>query len=139
MIWSLMPSNVAGRTKKSVTSSVIFTAYCVGNSIGAQLFRAEWAVSVASCREDRRSLITTSPLTVALLQYVQPDYIPAIGLCAAFYGLEFILSAFTSVLPWLRGRVTDHPSVLSSASSSSGRLEDILCSHEPQAQECHRC
>lgn len=63
MIWSLMPSNVAGRTKKSVTSSVLFTAYCVGNSIGAQLFRAEWA----------------------------PDYIPAIGLCAAFYGLEFCM------------------------------------------------
>ncbi|UKZ47994.1 hypothetical protein TrVGV298_002230 [Trichoderma virens] len=43
LIWTLLPSNIAGRTKKSVTSAVIFIAYCTGNAIGAQVFRAEWA------------------------------------------------------------------------------------------------
>ena len=44
MIWTMLPSNVAGRTKKSVCSTTLFVAYCTGNSIGAQLFQAKWAV-----------------------------------------------------------------------------------------------
>jgi len=63
MIWSIAISNVAGRTKKSVVSTSLFIAYCVGNSIGAQLFRAEWA----------------------------PNYLPAIGISSGFYALEFIM------------------------------------------------
>lgn len=38
MIWTFLPSNVAGRTKKTVTSTVVFIAYCIGNAIGAQMF-----------------------------------------------------------------------------------------------------
>ncbi|KAJ1328156.1 MFS transporter ACS family allantoate permease [Microdochium nivale] len=40
MIWTFLPSNVAGRTKKTVTSTILFIAYCVGNAIGAQMFVA---------------------------------------------------------------------------------------------------
>lgn len=63
MIWTFVPSNVAGRTKKSVTSIVLFVAYCVGNSVGSQVFQAKWA----------------------------PRYVPAILISAIFYGLEMIL------------------------------------------------
>ncbi|KAK1460520.1 hypothetical protein CCUS01_08867 [Colletotrichum cuscutae] len=40
LIWTFLPSNVAGRTKKTVTSTVLFVAYCVGNAVGAQMFVA---------------------------------------------------------------------------------------------------
>ncbi len=63
VIWTLVPSNVAGRTKKSVTSTVLFIAYCVGNSVGAQVFQAKDA----------------------------PTYIPAIVVCSTMYGLEFVV------------------------------------------------
>lgn len=36
-----MASNVAGRTKKSVVSTIMFIGYCVGNAIGAQMFQAK--------------------------------------------------------------------------------------------------
>ncbi|KAL4871857.1 hypothetical protein BDV12DRAFT_205707 [Aspergillus spectabilis] len=35
---SIISSNVAGFTKRSVTSALLFVAYCVGNIIGPQLF-----------------------------------------------------------------------------------------------------
>ncbi|KAL3475720.1 major facilitator superfamily domain-containing protein [Aspergillus californicus] len=35
---SLISSNVAGFTKRSVTSALLFVAYCVGNIVGPQLF-----------------------------------------------------------------------------------------------------
>lgn len=63
LIWTILPSNVAGRTKKSVTGTVLFVAYCVGNSIGAQTFRAEWA----------------------------PRYIPSIIICGIFFALECVV------------------------------------------------
>lgn len=37
---SLVTSNVAGFTKKSVTSASVFVGYCVGNIVGPQLFIA---------------------------------------------------------------------------------------------------
>lgn len=40
VLWSFLPSNVAGRTKKTVTATVLFVAYCVGNAVGAQMFVA---------------------------------------------------------------------------------------------------
>ncbi|TDZ99577.1 putative transporter [Colletotrichum sidae] len=40
MIWTFLPSNVAGRTKKTVTATTLFVAYCVGNAVGAQMFVA---------------------------------------------------------------------------------------------------
>ncbi|KAL6902624.1 major facilitator superfamily domain-containing protein [Trichoderma evansii] len=59
LMWTFLPSNVAGRTKKSVIGTVIFIAYCVGGAIGVQTFRAEWA----------------------------PRYIPAIVLSGIMYGV----------------------------------------------------
>lgn len=35
---SIISSNVAGFTKRSVTSALLFVAYCVGNIVGPQLF-----------------------------------------------------------------------------------------------------
>ncbi|KAL6806182.1 major facilitator superfamily domain-containing protein [Trichoderma sp. SZMC 28012] len=59
LMWTLFPSNVAGRTKKSVIGTVMFIAYCVGGAVGGQTFRAEWA----------------------------PRYIPALILCGIMYGV----------------------------------------------------
>lgn len=63
VMWTLLPSNVAGRTKKSVTSTILLVGYCTGNCIGAQVFQAKDA----------------------------PMYIPAIVVCAVMYGVEFVL------------------------------------------------
>ena len=41
LAWTLIPSNVAGRTKKTIISSATFVGYCVGNMVGAQIFKAE--------------------------------------------------------------------------------------------------
>ncbi|KAM0722237.1 hypothetical protein Q7P37_001678 [Cladosporium fusiforme] len=37
--WTLIPSNVAGRTKKTIISSATFLGYCVGNMAGSQIFK----------------------------------------------------------------------------------------------------
>lgn len=63
VMWTLLPSNVAGRTKKSVTSTILLIAYCAGNTIGAQVFQDKDA----------------------------PMYIPAIVICAVMYAAEFVL------------------------------------------------
>ncbi|CAG9942474.1 unnamed protein product [Clonostachys rosea f. rosea IK726] len=37
--WSLVTSNIAGGTKRTVVSSLTLIAYCIGNMVGAQVFR----------------------------------------------------------------------------------------------------
>ncbi|KAI1458236.1 MFS general substrate transporter [Annulohypoxylon moriforme] len=37
--WSLVPSNVAGRTKRTLCTTITFIGYCVGNMTGTQIFR----------------------------------------------------------------------------------------------------
>jgi hypothetical protein len=39
MSLTMVSSNVAGTTKKQLTSAILFTGYCVGNIIGPQTFR----------------------------------------------------------------------------------------------------
>jgi hypothetical protein len=39
MSLTIISSNIAGTTKKQLTSAVLFTGYCVGNIIGPQTFR----------------------------------------------------------------------------------------------------
>ncbi|KAI0883547.1 MFS general substrate transporter [Annulohypoxylon maeteangense] len=39
--WSLVPSNVAGRTKRTLCTTITFVGYCVGNMTGTQIFRAK--------------------------------------------------------------------------------------------------
>ncbi|KAM0754452.1 MFS general substrate transporter [Meredithblackwellia eburnea MCA 4105] len=39
LVWSLIPSNIAGRTKKSVVSAVTFIGYTSGNAAGPQVFK----------------------------------------------------------------------------------------------------
>jgi hypothetical protein len=61
VIWTFLPSNVAGRTKKTVTATILFIAYCVGNAIGAQMFIPSDA----------------------------PKYVKGITACAVLYIMEF--------------------------------------------------
>ncbi|OTA81164.1 hypothetical protein M434DRAFT_17467 [Hypoxylon sp. CO27-5] len=39
--WSLVTSNVAGRTKRTVISTITFMGYCIGNMTGPQIFQAK--------------------------------------------------------------------------------------------------
>ncbi|GKZ76368.1 hypothetical protein AnigIFM56816_006628 [Aspergillus niger] len=39
--WSLIPSNVAGKTKQTVVSAMTLIAYCAGNMAGAQVFKTK--------------------------------------------------------------------------------------------------
>jgi ACS family allantoate permease-like MFS transporter len=39
LAWTLIPSNIAGRTKKTIVSSCTFLGYCVGNMAGSQIFK----------------------------------------------------------------------------------------------------
>ncbi|KAL0581258.1 hypothetical protein V5O48_000741 [Marasmius crinis-equi] len=61
MLWLFVPSNVAGRTKKAIVSSILFVGYCAGNAAGSQFFRAKDA----------------------------PRYVPAIYSCAICFALQF--------------------------------------------------
>ncbi|KAF7185621.1 putative transporter [Pseudocercospora fuligena] len=63
LMWTMLPSNVAGRTKKSVTATGLFIGYCAGNAVGAQLFQEKDA----------------------------PRYIPGLTGCGVVYGLEFAM------------------------------------------------
>jgi predicted membrane-bound spermidine synthase len=46
---SIITSNVAGFSKKSVVSGLLFVAYCVGNIVGPQLFLSSEAPSYPVC------------------------------------------------------------------------------------------
>ncbi|KAH7419590.1 major facilitator superfamily domain-containing protein [Cadophora sp. MPI-SDFR-AT-0126] len=41
LAWTLIPSNISGRTKKTIISSSTFLGYCVGNMCGSQIFRTK--------------------------------------------------------------------------------------------------
>ncbi|WVQ84779.1 hypothetical protein IAT38_006936 [Cryptococcus sp. DSM 104549] len=41
MGWSMLPSNVTGRTKASVANVFSFVGYCAGNMVGSQLYQAK--------------------------------------------------------------------------------------------------
>ncbi|WVQ81400.1 hypothetical protein IAT38_003524 [Cryptococcus sp. DSM 104549] len=54
--WALISSNTAGRTKRSVMSSMTFIAYCTGNISGSQVMKAKDAphyipgtITIAAC------------------------------------------------------------------------------------------
>ncbi|KAJ0279587.1 hypothetical protein CBS470a_009199 [Colletotrichum nupharicola] len=63
LAWTLIPSNTAGRTKRTITSSFTFVGYCVGNMVGSQIFKEKDA----------------------------PKYTPGTIGCAICFGLEFAL------------------------------------------------
>lgn len=76
LAWTLIPSNVAGRTKRTLTSSFTFVGYCLGNMTGSQIFKASDA----------------------------PRYIPGIIGCAVCFGLQFLVIAIWRVTLVLRNR-----------------------------------
>lgn len=63
LAWTLIPSNTAGRTKRTLTSSFTFVGCCVGNIVGSQIFQSTDA----------------------------PRYIPGTIGCAICFALEFLL------------------------------------------------
>lgn len=63
LAWTLIPSNIAGRTKRTMTSSFTFVGYCVGNMVGSQIFKAQDA----------------------------PKYTPGTIGCAICFGIQFAL------------------------------------------------
>ncbi|KAI0376190.1 MFS general substrate transporter [Hypomontagnella monticulosa] len=79
LAWTLIPSNVAGRTKRTLTSSFTFVGYCVGNMVGSQIFTAKDA----------------------------PRYIPGTAGCAVCFGLEFILLIVWRLVLVMRNRRRD--------------------------------
>jgi hypothetical protein len=62
LAWTLIPSNVAGRTKKTIISSATFLGYCVGNMAGSQIFKEADAPRYGELTESR-SLRPDSKLT----------------------------------------------------------------------------
>ncbi|KAI0018646.1 MFS general substrate transporter [Xylariomycetidae sp. FL0641] len=76
LAWTLIPSNVAGRTKRTLTSSFSFVGYCVGNMVGSQIFSAEDA----------------------------PRYLRGTIGCATCFGLEFLLLVVWRLTLVLRNR-----------------------------------
>lgn len=63
LAWTLIPSNTAGRTKRTLTSSFTFVGYCVGNMTGSQIFKTTDA----------------------------PRYVPGTVACAICFALDFFL------------------------------------------------
>ncbi|KAK6859243.1 major facilitator superfamily transporter [Apiospora arundinis] len=70
LAWTLIPSNIAGRTKRTLTSSFTFVGYCVGNMVGSQIFLAKDA----------------------------PRYVPGTTACGVCFALEFLLILIWRVL-----------------------------------------
>jgi ACS family allantoate permease-like MFS transporter len=79
LAWSLIPSNTAGRTKRTLTSSFTFVGYCVGNMAGSQIFKAKDA----------------------------PYYVPGVVGCAICFGLEFAVLCCWRIVLVLRNRRLD--------------------------------
>ncbi|KIY46538.1 MFS general substrate transporter, partial [Fistulina hepatica ATCC 64428] len=80
---TLIPSNVPGRTKRTVTSSFTFVGYCVGNMCGSQIFRSQDA----------------------------PEYTNGIVGCCVCFGLQFIVTCMWRMTLVLRNRQRDRPNL----------------------------
>lgn len=78
MAWTLIPSNTAGRTKRTLTSSFTFVGYCVGNMCGSQIFKSSDA----------------------------PRYLPGTVGCAVCFGLQFFLIVSWRLVYMSRNRKT---------------------------------
>ncbi|TRM55732.1 major facilitator superfamily domain-containing protein [Schizophyllum amplum] len=79
LAWTLIISNLPGRTKRTLTSSWTFMMYCVGNMVGSQIFKSEDA----------------------------PTYIPGVVGCVVCFGLEIIIIATWRTILVLRNRRRD--------------------------------
>ncbi|PBK61772.1 MFS general substrate transporter [Armillaria solidipes] len=76
---SLIPSNLPGRTKRTVTSSFTFVCFCVGNMCGSQIFRSKDA----------------------------PTYTPGVVGCSICFGLDFLVIVAWRTTLVLRNRRRD--------------------------------
>ncbi|GAB1743724.1 hypothetical protein NU219Hw_g646t1 [Hortaea werneckii] len=97
LAWTLIPSNVAGRTKKTLISSATFLGYCVGNMCGSQIFKSEDA----------------------------PRYIPGTTGASVCLGMEFVLiccwRAYYVWQNWRRERAARESGVGSEEQERMGR------------------
>ncbi|KAI5254828.1 MFS general substrate transporter [Aureobasidium subglaciale] len=94
LAWSLIPSNTAGRTKRTFTSSFTFVGYCVGNMTGSQIFKAKDA----------------------------PFYVPGVVGCAVCFGLEFAVLVCWRIVLVLRNRRLDKTIALDGLSEEERTL-----------------
>ncbi|KAI0470719.1 MFS general substrate transporter [Xylariaceae sp. FL0804] len=95
LAWTLIPSNIAGRTKRTLTSSFTFVGYCVGNMVGSQIFNSKDA----------------------------PRYIPGTVGCATCFGLQFLLLATWRATLVLRNRRRDRHQVRDEGLTEEQRVE----------------
>jgi ACS family allantoate permease-like MFS transporter len=78
LAWTLIPSNIAGRTKKTIISSCTFLGYCVGNMAGSQIFkdadkpRYGKSPLPLQAKEAVKLLSETGTLTMTCLQSLEP-------------------------------------------------------------------
>ncbi|KAK0472893.1 MFS general substrate transporter [Armillaria novae-zelandiae] len=79
LAWTLIPSNLPGRTKRTVTSSFTFIGYCVGNMCGSQICKTKDA----------------------------PTYTPGVIGCSICFGLEFLVIVAWRTTLVLRNRRRD--------------------------------
>ncbi|KAK0434509.1 major facilitator superfamily transporter [Armillaria borealis] len=77
--WSLIPSNIPGRTKRTVTTSFTFVCFCVGNMFGSQIFKTKDA----------------------------PAYTPGVIGCSICFGPEFLVIVAWRTTLVLRNRRRD--------------------------------
>ncbi|KAL1664346.1 major facilitator superfamily domain-containing protein [Schizophyllum commune] len=79
LAWTLIISNLPGRTKRTLTSSWTFMMYCVGNMVGSQIFKSQDA----------------------------PTYTPGVIGCCICFGLELLIIAAWRTILVLRNRRRD--------------------------------
>ncbi|KAH9816347.1 putative transporter [Teratosphaeria destructans] len=85
LAWTLSPSNVAGRTKKTIISSATFLGYCVGNMCGSQIFKSKDVSNVPA-------KLASESVADAYRQNLQaPRYVPGTTGAAVCFGTQFIL------------------------------------------------
>ena len=98
MMWASTGLNVAGRTKKSIVSAVIFIGFCAGFCIGPQIFFAKSA----------------------------PAYRPGlIFCCSVFCTIEATIVAWLIWVRW-ENRRRDNRAAASSVSREQAELEGCL-------------
>lgn len=90
LAWTLIPSNIAGRTKKTIVSSCTFLGYCVGNMAGSQIFKdadkpryGKSSLPSLQAKEAVKLLFETGTLTMTCLQSPEPSAPPYLSACSS--------------------------------------------------------
>jgi ACS family allantoate permease-like MFS transporter len=90
LAWTLIPSNIAGRTKKTIVSSCTFLGYCVGNMAGSQIFKDADKPRYGKSSLLLRAKEAETPIQVQNADNDVPTVPGTIGAAVSF-GLQFVL------------------------------------------------